>query len=207
MSTNLEPIDLAAPFQIVQIPTRAHDGSDEATVWAAHGQPEAFRPAGMPVPTWCVVVNPMVHDDPTVAFSETDLNEAFAPFNNDATLTLIEEADSEQVAGALWQAALRGANDHAQCDNGGAYVLWRLSGNRVVVGGFDNAGSDIAGFESARIAEQQGKVVIRFGDAHFHAERFTDPASRESREDCDAVRAILDALAGESLRAAGRAKP
>lgn len=160
--------------------------SEDDLIRIGVGQPTLFRPAGLPVPAWCAVVNPMGPDDPATPVSERDLNMAFEAYSVDATITVINGAEPTQVIGALWEAANQDAADHAECDNGGAYALWVLSEGRLAVGGFDNGGSDIAQTEADLIACRLGTVVASLSAAHFDPGAFqgenhpTEPKGREA---------------------------
>lgn len=181
-SMPLHPTDLAPDGEATVFHFRRHlparlnpkDASDDDLIQVGLGRPRLFQPAGLPVPAWCAVVNPMGPDDPSIPVSERELSLAFEAYNNDASLVVVAGADWNQTARALWDAASADAADHAECGNGRAYALWQLPDGHLALGGFDNGGSDIAETSVATLARRLGTVVAEIHEAHFDPTPFLE---------------------------------
>ena len=138
-----------------------------------HGKPTCFRPAGLPVPDWAIVINPCAPYAADEPWEENDLNRYFDPGNQDAHFILLE-GPPNLIAQSLQQLAQKDSDEHVGCENGGAYVYWRVSEDKTLVGGLDNAGMGIA-LNSVNeildllnvVAPGQYKILATDGDGNF----------------------------------------
>lgn len=164
------------------------------------GQDPAFYPAGLPGPDWFVAVNPYGFDDPEADIH--GLEESFGDADPDVALTLVR-GDFETICQALWAQARDDAEDHYECDNGGAYMAWKISDDLVMVAGMDNGGSDIAQTGSQQAAEMAGQVLASHGDSHFTLDKVLDENYASSPRH-EGVRVLVDQLIGarRAVRAA-----
>lgn len=172
------PIYASSPFTKVTLRPSGQDGD---SVRAGHGHAEAFKPAGLPVPTWCAVINPGI-DDPDEPFRERDLSIFFEGANNDAFLALVTDADLESTCQDLWKVAKKDAQDHLDCDNGGAYAIWNLGGGRLILGGFDIGGSDMAEQAVRALAKDIGEVEAELTAAHFNPDSWMENYGEDESE-------------------------
>lgn len=126
-----------------------------------------IRPGGLPAPAWMVAVNPNGFDD---AEQEAfDLGECFNG-DPDGSVLKIVGVSKDVLKAALLDQAARDAADHVECDNGGLYAVWELP-DALVVGGFDNGGSDIAQTAARDVVNAVGaKVLLEGDDSHFQLE-------------------------------------
>lgn len=154
------------------------------------GQDPTFSPAGLPAPDWFIAVNPYGFDDPEADVDS--LEESFGNMDPDATLTLVR-GDFDTICRALWTEAQNEANDHYECDNGGAYMAWKISDELVMVAGMDNGGSDIAQTGSETAVGLVGEVLASHGDSHFTLDKVLDEDYAQSHRH-EGVRVLVDHL-------------
>lgn len=142
------------------------ESASSNTVWVVEGNDVAFAPASLPAPTMFIAINPLGYDN---GDSAPDINEVFSEAfaDPDAELYVVRGAFGD-VQHALFKQAKLDADDHYECDNGGLYALWDLKDGRVLVGGFDNGGSDIAQSAAHDVAHEFA-IEGQHSRAHFDA--------------------------------------
>lgn len=169
-------------------------GSHESNlIRVGRGRSAVFQPAGLPPPAWCAVIAPRAPDQNfSAAFTEESLNDEFAPYNQDASLTVVSGVDLDRAVAALWELATANAPDHVQVCNGGAYAAWVLSDGQLALGGFDNGGSDTAAFTTGELAGRLGQVRMALNNAHFDPEALLHPDADEDPDSRSVLRFFLD---------------
>lgn len=142
----------------------SHHGETCNHYFVLQGASDQIQPGGLPPPDWMVAVNPYGFFD--AEKEQFDLAECFNA-DPDASLVKIIGVSLQQVQHALMSQAQADAAEHVQCDNGGLYAVWVLP-DALILGGFDNGGSDIAQTSVSQVVDQLGaRMVLLGGDSHF----------------------------------------
>ena len=166
------------------------DGSHASSFQVLQGHNPSFRPAGLPPPAWFIAVNPFC-DAPEN--TELDINSCFKPHNQDAEAMRIRGVSLVDAQKALWFSAMKDADSHVECDNGGLYAIWELPNGDLVLGGFDNGGSCIASFLDEVNDTLGGEVILAGGASHY------SPTGLVASEDPSQLREIEKNMATLSL--------
>lgn len=168
-------------------------GEAEAASLLIKGYDPDFRPAGLPPPDWFLIAmngadyyREQAQDRPLAGplFSEW-----FEAYNQDGGLTVATGLSLEAFQQAIEVKARENLGSGG--GDGYAYAFWALPDGRVVLGGFDNEGGDLAYYDGLELAQSLGECGESMFQAHFdapaliHVPAAVDPEEEDDEEEVD----------------------